>query len=219
VSTDYLRRYTDIPALVSLLTDRKITLLDPKSWDDRNDTNFLRLYKKEKNLETLLALCFTQSDERYHHWSVFAAGSAGVCIRFDRAAFLEAVKEHDGIKKRTVRYLTLPQIRDETLKIRDLPFLKRAAFQDENEFRLIYESCDEKLDHYDIPIPLTCITSITLSPWLPEPLSGNLKAMLHAIKGCGGLSIWRSTIIENKEWHNHGKSAAHIKVSGKASAK
>jgi hypothetical protein len=105
VSTNYLRRYTDIPALVSLLTDRKITLLDPKSWDDRNDTNFLKLYKRENNLQTLLALCFTQTDERYHHWSVFAAGTAGVCIRFDRAAFLQALEKHDGLRKGSVRYL------------------------------------------------------------------------------------------------------------------
>ena len=105
-----------------------------------NDRNFLKLYKMEKNLETLLALCFTQTDERFHHWNVFASGSACVCIRFDRATFIASVDKHESIRKRTVRYLTLPEIRQETPKIRDLLFLKRAAFQDEKEFRLIYES-------------------------------------------------------------------------------
>jgi Family of unknown function (DUF6152) len=44
VSKNYLRRYTDIPALISLLSERKITLLDPASWDDKNDSRFLALY-------------------------------------------------------------------------------------------------------------------------------------------------------------------------------
>jgi len=37
----YLRRYTNIPALLYLLRERKITLLDPASWDDKNDFYFL----------------------------------------------------------------------------------------------------------------------------------------------------------------------------------
>jgi hypothetical protein len=49
VSKNYLRRYTDIPALVSLLTERKITLLDPASWDDKNDSRFLDLYQGGQN--------------------------------------------------------------------------------------------------------------------------------------------------------------------------
>jgi len=43
--------------------------------------------------------------------------------------------------------------------------------------------------------------------------------MLHSIKGCGALSIARSTLIENEEWHNHGKSAAQIKARRKGAAK
>jgi hypothetical protein len=38
VAETYLRRYTDIPALVYLLAERKITLVDPQSWDDANDS-------------------------------------------------------------------------------------------------------------------------------------------------------------------------------------
>jgi hypothetical protein len=113
----------------------------------------------------------------------------------------------------------LPEIRNEKLKVKDLPFLKRAAFQDESEFRLIYQSGDENQDAYPIPIPLSCITRITLSPWLPEPLSDNLKAMLHSINGCGKLSIARSTLIENEEWHKHGRAVSHSPRTVKAGRK
>jgi hypothetical protein len=44
MSEDYLRRYTDLTALIYLLHKRKITLLDPASWDDKNDSFYLSKY-------------------------------------------------------------------------------------------------------------------------------------------------------------------------------
>ena len=61
-------RYTDSPALVYLLKEQKVTLLDPQSWDDSNDSYYLRLYRERKRLQSVLALCFTQASETYHHW-------------------------------------------------------------------------------------------------------------------------------------------------------
>jgi hypothetical protein len=81
MSEHYLRRYTDLTALIYLLHKRKITLLDPSSWDDKNDSYYLTQYKEKCKLKSVLALCLMQSDERYHHWSIFASGSGGVCIR------------------------------------------------------------------------------------------------------------------------------------------
>src|SRR5438046_430793 len=37
----YLRRYTDLPALLHILRKQQITLLDPQNWDDTNDSYFL----------------------------------------------------------------------------------------------------------------------------------------------------------------------------------
>lgn len=73
MSGDYLRRYTDLTALIYLLRKRKLTLLDPGSWDDSNDSHYLTLYKEKRKLKSVLALCFMQTDERYHHWSVIRA--------------------------------------------------------------------------------------------------------------------------------------------------
>ena len=80
MSENYLRRYTDLTALIYLLHKRKITLLDPASWDDKNDSHYLTQYKEKRKLKSVLALCLMQSDERYHHWSVFTPGPSGVCI-------------------------------------------------------------------------------------------------------------------------------------------
>jgi len=92
MNEDYLKRFTDIPALIYLLKQRAITILDPISWDDTNDSYYLTVYKEKKSLKTLLALCFTETSETYHHWRVFAGGSSGVCITFKREELLDVGK-------------------------------------------------------------------------------------------------------------------------------
>lgn len=208
MSQTYLRRYTDLPALIYLLSEKKLTLLDPQSWDDSNDSHYLSLYREKKNLESVLALCFSQSDETYHHWRVFAGGSGGACIRFKMAELLKAVKKQDGIRNGPVTYLKMGQIRDRQLSVKDLPFLKRHAFQHESEYRLVYESTVARKPKLDVPIPLTSIDRVTLSPWVHPALSEHVKSVLHSIPGCSHMKILRSTLIGNSEWKELGEGAA-----------
>ena len=200
MSEGYPRRYTDLTALIYLLHKRKITLLDPASWDDKNDSYYLAKYKEKRKLKSVLALCLMQSDERYHHWSVFAPGPSGVCIRLKRERLLAAVRKHPHIHVRPVTYMTLPEIRRQKLKIPDLPFLKRQAFEHEDEFRIIFTSKSETLPKLDISIPLSCIDRITLSPWMHSSLSHYVKRTLRAIEDCEDLEVVRSTLISNEEW-------------------
>jgi hypothetical protein len=53
MSSDYLRRYTDLTALIYLLRRRKLTLLDPSSWDDRNDSYYLTLCREKRKLKSV----------------------------------------------------------------------------------------------------------------------------------------------------------------------
>jgi DUF2971 family protein len=207
MTANLLRRYTDLPALVYMLNEQKITLLDPASWDDKNDSHYLTLYREKKRLGSVLALCFTQADETYHHWRVFANGSSGVCVTFQRPQLLQAMSKQQGIRSGEVTYLKLAQIRDRTLKTKELPFLKRYAFEHENEFRVIYESASDKVSALHISVPLSCIQRITLSPWIHTSLSSHIKKILHSIKGCGHLEIVRSTLISNEEWKTLGEDA------------
>lgn len=202
-----LRRYTDMPALIYLLSKKKLTLLDPESWDDSNDSHYLGLYREKRRLRSVLALCFTQADETYHHWRIFAAGPSGVCIRFKREELLQAVRKQSGVRLGSVSYLTLSRIRNATLKTKELPFLKRFAFEHEKEFRIIFESEKTSLPSLDIAIPLSCIQRVTLSPWLHDAVSPHVKRALRAIDGCARLEIVRSTLIGNDEWKALGDSS------------
>ena len=194
-----LRRYTDLTALIFLLREKKITLLDPESWDDSNDSHYLAIYKEKRKLKSVLALCFSETNETYHHWRVFANGSSGVCIKFKRTNFLKALGKQPGLRMQQVKYLTLEKIKGMTLSVEDLPFLKRFAFEHECEFRVVYESASRKSRKLDIAIPLSCIDKITLSPWMHPHFSDHIMDVLHGIDGCEDVDIVRSTFNAHRE--------------------
>jgi hypothetical protein len=204
----YLRRYMDLPALVHLLSERCITLLDPETWDDKNDSHFLKVYREKNRLKSVLALCFTRTTETYHHWRVFANGPSGVCISFRRAQLLDAVGKHGGMRCGPVKYLKLSEMGLMKPAIQKLPFLKRYPFGHESEFRIVYES-RKQVTSIDIPIPLSCIDRITLSPWLNRRLSKHVKRILWSISGCKDLEIVRSTLVSNEDWQKFGESASN----------
>jgi hypothetical protein len=203
----YLRRYTDLPALLHMLAAKHLTLLDPKTWDDRNDSFFMSLYKERKELKTVLALCFSQTAETYHHWRVFSNGPAGVCIVFDREVLLDSIQKVAGVTTGSIRYLTLNEAKASNMKIDRLPFVKRYGFKPENEFRIVYVSSSDELLSFGVPIPTTCIRSVSLSPWMHSSLSTSTAAAIRAIDGYEKLRVSRSTLISNEQWKSLGKSA------------
>ena len=204
---NYLRRYTDLPALLHMLSSKTITLLDPKTWDDRNDIFYMSQYKERKNLKTLLALCFSQVPETYHHWHVFSNGPSGVCIVFDRAALLETFIRQEGVSAVPVEYMTLSEAKKCTFEINRLPFLKRVGFKPEGEFRIIYTSATDERPSISIPMELSCIRSISLSPWLHASLKASMVKSICAIDGCAKLKVSKSTLISNEQWKTFGKNA------------
>jgi hypothetical protein len=201
------RRYTDLPALIGLLRKGTITLLDPATWDDTNDSYFLAVYKERRKCTTVLALCFAECNETYHHWRTFAGGAAGVCVIFRKAKLLTAIAKQTGVRAEAIRYLTLADIKNEDLQVSDLPFRKRYPFGDEEEFRVIYESCTDRASSLDIPIPLDCIERVILSPWMHMSLEGDVRSILRSIKGCSKLRVHRSTLVSNDEWKYFGEMA------------
>ena len=199
-----LRRYSDLPSLIHILQSRSVTLLDPRNWEDKNDIFFLSQYKERKSLRTLLALCFSQVPETYHHWHVFSRGPAGVCIVFDREALLAHLDGQSGTTFGDIEYLSLNEAHNKKFNLDRLPFLKRSAFRPEGEFRVIHESSLDELSGINIPIDLRSIRRISLSPWLNEALSKSTIKSLRAIDGCGKLKVYRSTLISNERWKNLG---------------
>jgi hypothetical protein len=201
-----LLRYTHLPALLHILRTRRITLLDPDTWDDRNDARYMELYKEKRGLQTLVALCFSQVPESYHHWRVFAHGSAGVCIYFHRSALIDHMSTA-GVQSREIEYLTLKRARSSILRVDDLPYMKRLGYRPEGEFRFVYESATDTRPVYDVPITVCSIEKISLSPWLPNALKASVKEAITSVDGFEELKMSRSTLISNSEWQELGANA------------
>jgi hypothetical protein len=75
-----LRRYTTLPVLLDLLKEKRLTLVSPTSWADRNDSFYLEQYKNGRRAESVLALCLSEAGETFHHWRVFTQGSENTTL-------------------------------------------------------------------------------------------------------------------------------------------
>lgn len=195
-----LRRYKDLTSAIDLLTRQRLTLLDPASWDDKNDSYFIDHYRKRSAHKSVLALCLSTTGETYHHWKVFCGHASGVCIVFHRARLLEVIDAADGVRHGPVKYMRLEDIAAKAPALKRLPFVKRYAFRHELEYRLIYESEFETAPTHAIPIPLDVVQGITLSPWMPASLLTATRGALTAIPGCQNVEITRSELISNSLW-------------------
>lgn len=202
-----LKRYTDVPALLNMLHSKQITLLNPQSWEDRNDAHYLQVLKERKNLKSVLALCFSQSTETFHHWKVFAPGVSGVCVDFDRTVLLEALQGVPEVSFQRMNYLTLNQARHTAFSTEELPFIKRAGYRAEAEFRVLYQSHEQELQSLSLDIPTHAIRSVTLSPWLHDSLRDVLSRTLRGFEGFDRLKVLRSKLISSDEWKSFGTDA------------
>lgn len=197
------RRYTNLAATIHLLHQKKITLLNPATWDDKNDAYFMAEYKRLKSAKTVLALCFAESMETYHHWRVFSSGADGVCIVFNKAKILSAFDGDSHIAKKNVSYETINAMKKLTsVDCEALPFLKRIPYQDEMEYRVVYTDTEAVMQHKEYGINIEWIVRIILSPWFSKALRDSVKSTLRTIKGCSKLKLTQSTLIDNEEWKN-----------------
>lgn len=195
-----LRRYTELPFLFDFLRTKELALLNPASWDDKNDAFYLEAYARARGLPSVYALCLTQAGETYHHWKVFSAGSSGVCIVFKRERFLEWASTQTQLQAASVCYKTLPDLRADGPSLDALPFLKRQAFADEQEFRLFATALTAGPGPLRLAIPLSTIDRIVLNPWLPKSVAEHVKATIKALEGCKSLKVYRSTLVDNEAW-------------------
>jgi hypothetical protein len=198
--TKFLNRFTTLPVLLDILSRRCITLLEPTNWEDRNDAFYLEKYKTNKKLKTLLACCFSAKRETFHHWKVFSNGPSGVCIEFDADKLLNGVEMIEGTSFKSVSYRYIKHNQNPSLGA--WPFLKRQAFEDEGEFRIIYENLFLEEKSKDISIDLGCIRRITLSPWMPKPIVKSITKIIRSIEDCENIKVVASSLLESPGWKN-----------------
>lgn len=204
----FVRRYTSISAVIDILDRKKLPLLDPEYWDDRNDRYYMALYKKAKRLKGVYALCAAQCPETYHHWRVFTGTADGACIEIKREPLEAVVRKTPGMRCGAIKYLKLDEAEDLDCKDVDrLPFIKRFGFAAEKEYRIIAESDDVQDQVFTIDFHISWINNIYINPWLPKSIAKSVIKMLKTIPGCHGIKISRSLLIESTRWKRAGDRA------------
>jgi hypothetical protein len=202
---DTIKRYTSISATIDILSRRQLALLDPQTWDDRNDRYFMGLYKEYVNARALYGACFTQVAETYHHWRVFGGGADGACLEFRRTDFENHIKRNHDIRNGEVEYLKLTDTKKlHKEKAENLPFMKRIGFEPEAEYRVIAISDQPQAPVLGVPIDLKLIRQVFINPWLADSIYQSIKSVLQRIDGCSQLKISRSSLIDSLRWKNAG---------------
>lgn len=202
---NFVRRYTSISAVIDILSRQELPLLDPQTWDDRNDRYFMALYKEEKGLGGLYGLCAARCSETYHHWRVFTRRADGACIEIRRELLEAAVDKLPGMRCGVVDYLKLGEA--DTLTKNDvdrLPFIKRWGFAAEEEYRIIAETDDSQGSLISIDFPLSWINKIYLNPWLPKSIAESVIKTLKAIPDCDQIEVGKSLLIDSARWQRAG---------------
>lgn len=194
-----LNRYTTLPVLLDILKEKRLVLLDPKTWDDKNDSEIILVYKKSKKLQKLFALCFSYGDETIHHWKAFADGSSGCCVEFDSEKLIDCIKNIKGIQYRKVTYTKINDV--SPINVDDIPFTKRWPYRCEEEFRIVWSGHTSK-DSFKIPIDLKMITKVTISQRMPQSVYDTVRDYLREAFSNPDQRINRSTLYENKIWIN-----------------
>lgn len=193
-----LNRFTTLPVLLDLLERKKLVLLDPETWEDKNDVEVIKEYKKKAGIRKLFALCFTHENETIHHWKTYSHGSSGCCIEFNAAKIFDILSSHKNIRHNAVIYKKLQDVEYNPIPIVNMPFVKRWPYRCEQEYRIIWEG-KTTANNYEIDIPLNTINKITISQNMPDQIFKTIKNYLSFYKNPEA-RISRSTIYENRSW-------------------
>ena len=196
-----LNRYTTLPFLLDLLRRRKIVLLDPSTWEDKNDVEAIDEYKRKKHLK-LFAVCFCAGDETIHHWRTYAEGVWGCCIEFDKDRLLASFSGKKGSRFQDVTYKKVIDLENELknneIILEDFPFIKRYPYRFENEFRIIWEG-NTSQDSIEVGINLNSITKITISQKMPQSMRPTIEELLCSqVKKPPRINF--STLYRNRRW-------------------
>ena len=218
-----INRYTTLPVLLDMLKRKRLVLLDPEKWEDRNDSAVMAAYKERNNVDKLFALCCSHGDETIHHWRTFADGVSGCCIEFSSTKLIQLLKTVPGVRYGPVKYKKLKELKqlealkDATYPVEDMPFTKRWPYRCEEEFRIIWEGKEKDFRVFwnshepgnciEIGFDLSIINKITITQRMPEAVYSTIRDHLKEVFQKPDKRISQSTLYENKIWIGKFKKA------------
>jgi hypothetical protein len=193
------RKNVTLSVLLDILNRKKITMLSPMNWPDKNDSFVLDEYRKKKGAEHVYATCFSIDTDSVYHWNSFSNGSEGCRIEIKAQKFLERINSYQKIVHGEVKYL--PVDFSKKIPLDQWPFVKRKQFACEHEYRLVLLT--DNPEPYEIDLDPQLIDRISLSDSMPKSVAESVKEIIHKL--CPNINVYCSTLNDNKQWQKHFK--------------
>lgn len=96
-----------------------------------------------------------------------------------------------------------------------LPFFKRKGCGPEKEYRIVVSSAAKQKELIRFKIDPECIRSIVISPKATAKAIKEIKDEIQAIKGFENLKIYKSGLVESKQWLSAGNQLLERYLVGK----
>lgn len=206
----WLKKYTKIKYLDSILTNKTLFLGDPASWEDKNDVACIEMYNHAMGAKTARVTCLTGAPDRFHFWHVFGKCAEGVCLWFDKNSLIEDIGRDESLICGDVEYKSIDCLKGKVLDVSKVPFLKRKQYKDENEFRVIRGITDKGSETDTFSFSPKSLRRIYLNPWMPSSTviekQAEIKRSLS--KDLGHVKIRQSRAIKYQKWIEAVKRAA-----------
>lgn len=214
---EYLYHYMPLRYFVKFIESKRLVFMNPKTWDDKNDSFSISLIPRKK----IRVLCFTSCEDNYFFWKTYAGKGIGVCVEFRKKELLKMTAEN--VKSGNVVYLSLKEhdVYKDDLKEKyniqdyiELAFLKSNSFDFEKEFRMVHFSKENELYDQKKPaiefVDFKSIETIYLSPFLDENERMDLKQLLNTFLNANGVTcdVEQSKITNDVLWRN---AIRHVK--------
>lgn len=200
-------RFMRFEYLLDLIKNRRLPLINPSEWEDKNDIFASKLSCRDN--EVVGICCFTLSKSNsIYRWSKMAPNNLCVRVEFDINKIKARLSQKMVMKK--VRYKSIDNLKPNVIKtIKDCAFVKSKPFEQEKEIRIVtYQSLvDEniKIVDYLRELPSDVIKGIRFSPFLSHELFLLVKELLRkylTANNWKGVKISQSRILNKEKWQD-----------------
>lgn len=224
---EFLYHYLSLGRLISILKNRQLCFCNPDYWEDKNDAYYAKMATPQNKVVGVI--CFTNKKEMCTHWKTFASKGIGVKLTFKFDELLESIKKNTEVDGIFLSHFVCYKSRKDVLKanISELDkkywplFIKKKAYKNEREYRFacIVDAKMKEFGKIVCPqkIPLSCISRITISPYVQKSVAHDviklLKAYIESLdadKKFLNIEIQRSTMMFDREWLKVGHKLANL---------
>ena len=208
----WLKKYTKLYYLEAILTERKLFLGDPANWPDKNDLFCIEVHNQANGIESTRVACLNNGPDRYHFWHVYGDCADGVCLWFDRCALEKDIESDGTLKSGFVVYKGKKSAT--SVKKGLVPFVKRAQYTDEREFRVLREVSVLKLDQDKFSFSPLSLKRVYLNPWLDSAKVSHWKSQIKRWQqdGLEHVEVLQNESLSSDKWKQAISGAMGLKA-------